>query len=493
MNNSIIEKIKDYINEEENIENDLLRPQWHKKESIKNVDEISLDDLFWTESDSENNRIEWEKTTFKNKYEWKEIEFWNKNKSEFYKLLDSNYKLWEEFWILKDVLNILRWKYFFNSSYKTIDKNYQEMCNFFIKVQLKKNDIWIDNFLRYFDPESWFYKRVRALTLFRLLKDPKNEIWEICWEVSDLLYEWISVEPDSLDKSLNILKEYIDRVFSIKYRTFESRQEFISTKRSDSWEILCTLPDFQSWLTNYISGEEKVIIKNDVEEYESSEKDNNKEEKTEENKRIQALEAKIAEITASFNAILKQKDEENSALAAKLELVNHAAKISSQKQEETTKETKETDEDILEKRATYKILVIWWREKNNKKYNFDLKNWFDWELYEQYWIHPNQLWELYWDYDKQKTQKDFARNIENDLLLWNVNFVIILQTDHETDLYNKIINNSDFWSRITYFAEREENNANPKYSDQKYTKDRFLYYMWRAIEKYERAERNNDI
>ena len=68
-----------------------------------------------------------------------------------------------------------------------------------------------------------------------------------------------------------------------------------------------------------------------------------------------------------------------------------------------------------------------------------------------------------------------------------------MQTDHETDLYNKIINNSDFWSRITYFAEREENNANPKYSDQKYTKDRFLYYMWRAIEKYERAERNNDI
>ena len=50
MINSIIEKIKLYINEEENIQNDLLRPQEQPKATKVNVDDLSLDDLFGTSS-----------------------------------------------------------------------------------------------------------------------------------------------------------------------------------------------------------------------------------------------------------------------------------------------------------------------------------------------------------------------------------------------------------------------------------------------------------
>ena len=102
---------------------------------------------------------------------------------------------------------------------------------------------------------------------------------------------------------------------------------------------------------------------------------------------------------------------------------------------------------------------------------------------------PKQLWELYGNYNKQKTQKNFAKKIENDLLRWSINFVLALQTDHETWFY-KLLNNSEFLSRITYFAEREENNQNPKYSDQAFSEERFYYYLGRAIEKYERANEN---
>jgi hypothetical protein len=90
------------------------------------------------------------------------------------------------------------------------------------------------------------------LTLFRNLNNPREEIGSVRDDVCSLLYDASKLEPDSFNKSLNILKEYIERVFTIKYTDYDSRMDFIF-KSSDAWDIWFSIPVFSEWMIKYIN------------------------------------------------------------------------------------------------------------------------------------------------------------------------------------------------------------------------------------------------
>jgi len=460
--------------------------------------EISIDDyIAWIEPvNTDENNI------YKEIDENSVLDFWDKHKSTIIDYLEGRKFKSEDLNLISDAVEIIRWKFFMNKTFKTVNPKYQEISKCYISLLLQFNAYWIENYLWYFNPESAYYKRVKALTLFRLLESPKEQIESVRNEVCELLYNSTQCEDWDYKRSENILKEYIERVFNITRTTYDSRIEFISEWDSN-WDVRCWNNEFVDWLWKYINWEkidsEIISIEedNNSEEIENlksklREKENEAEQIKKEQEAIllrqKELEDQLNKVKVLYNEDLKKKELENAELQAKILLLQQANEIS--KQSEIKEETTVSTEDLEEKRSHYRILVVWWSDKANKKYNYLLKNWFNWELYNRFKINPEQLWELYGDYNKQKTQKDFAKKIENDLWLWNIDFVIALQTDHETWLY-KLLNNSEFWSRITYFAEREENNQNPKYSNQSFSEERFYYYLERALNKYERAEENS--
>ena len=461
--------------------------------------EISIDDyIAWIEPVNTDNKDIHEEID-----ENSVLDFWDKNKSTIIDYLEGRKFKTEDLNLISDAVEIIRWKFFMNKTFKTVNPKYQEISKCYISLLLQFNAYWIENYLWYFNPESAYYKRIKALTLFRLLESPKEQIESVRNEVCELLYNSTQCEDWDYKRSENILKEYIERVFNITRTTYDSRIEFIS-EWDTNWDVRCWNNEFVDWLWKYINWEkldsEITVIDEDTHDNEEIEnlrsKLKEKEDEAEQIRKEQEailqrqkeLEDKLNKVQASYNEDLKKKELENAELQAKILLLQQANEIS--KQSEIKEEVTISVENLEEKRSHYRILIVWWSDKANKKYNYLLKNWFNWELYNRFKINPEQLWELYGDYNKQKTQKDFSKKIENDLWLWNIDFVIALQTDHETWLY-KLLNNSEFWSRITYFAEREENNQNPKYSDQSFSEERFYYYLERALNKYERAEQNS--
>ena len=124
---------------------------------------------------------------------------------------------WSDFELIRDFMQILRGYFLMNCSFATIPEEYQQMCAFFITLTLLKKALWTNNFLKYFDPNSAYYNRIKALSLFRILKNPKQEIESKLQEVSDLLYLSVQKEPESFPKALNILKEYLENVFALTF------------------------------------------------------------------------------------------------------------------------------------------------------------------------------------------------------------------------------------------------------------------------------------
>ena len=255
----LLEKIQYYINAEENCLDSEIRVA---KKSKNIIHSFNLDEIFWPE---ENNLEE-----YKPEHISHEKDFWNENKDLLYDLLEKNQITNSDFLILKDAITIIRWKYFMDDNYQTIDKEYQDMCKFFVKLQLKYNDIWILNFLRYINHESWYYKRVKALTLFRLLSNPKQEIIWVRDEICSFLYDSIKVEPDSYEIAQNILKEYIEKVFTIACTTYDSRIEFISGW-DNNWNIRCWNNEFVDWLRKYINWEKIDSETISIEDYNDEE------------------------------------------------------------------------------------------------------------------------------------------------------------------------------------------------------------------------------
>lgn len=134
--------------------------------------------------------------------------------------------------------------------------------------------------------------------------------------------------------------------------------------------------------------------------------------------------------------------------------------------------------ETYERRSYYRIWIIWWSDKTNKVFN-------NWKKNRQgcFWIQSNQL-ELLWDYKKQQDIK-FAKQINDDLLYDKLNFIIFLQSDHETKLIEL---EKDFPNRVTILWRIWISNNDSNI--QRFSNWRFLHYLEQALEKYENKENN---
>lgn len=395
------------------------------------------------------------------------LEFWKKKGLELIKVFNSNQFTWEDFECIRDFMQILRGYFFMNLSFKTISKEYQEICAFFIALTFQKKVLWANNFLKYFDPNSAYYNRIKALTLFRVLQNPKKEIEGKLQEVSDLLYISVQKEPESFSKALNILKEYVDRVFSLTCKTVEARVDFVVENVFPSWIFWCWQVEFSSWLVAFFE-EDSIGYEPTIEEI----RDADRKEiisyfKQKEYELSKIREEKIWELEKRIDELQRESKKLHQSLCSL-----------------STVSSVDSEVFLWEKRQFYKILIIGGADKANKWYNKLRKD--KPNFLEDFGLNWGQL-ELRGSYQLQKDRK-FVKSIEDSLLLEFVNFILVLQTDHESP-FVKLLENPELSNRITVFAEREWKN-NPFCSSQKFSQDRFYFYLKKALEKYEREIEN---
>ena len=249
---------------------------------------------------------------------WDEKAFWLENKDWITKLVEWNVFNQEEFSEIKNAMDIFRWKYLMNCRYMTIDKDYQDICRLFIALTFQKRALWIKNYLRYFDPNTAYYKRVYALDLFRNLDNPKEEIEDLLPIVWKTLVEAAELEPEWIFKTENIFKEYIERIFTLTRLDIESRTDFLII--SDEYlDYFYANTDLNEWVLNIINDDAESI--NEPEEIEE-ETDSWKEEVIEpenvepviDNEKIE-LDRKNKEQTQIIENLQKVSDEKDSVIS----------------------------------------------------------------------------------------------------------------------------------------------------------------------------------
>ena len=152
------------------------------------------------------------------------------------------------------------------------------------------------------------------------------------------------------------------------------------------------------------------------------------------------------------------------------------------------------------KRSTYRILVVWWREGRNRKYSEMVKEGKINNYLEILWLIPSQLpKEAKRDYDEQRNNDELVKSIKNELdkPVNPTDIVIILQTDHGTELYDNLLKDPRYRQRITYFWEVDEqgrrvwNNISNKWQHFSYLM--FKNHLKAAIEKFENTIDIDDI
>ena len=396
----------------------------------------------------------------------------------------SDFKL-EDFDLCLDFVSIMRLHFFINDSYRSIWKEYQELCRFFVALGVRLNKSGISNYLKYLDPNDSYSLRVRALTLFRLLKDPKSEIEQKFQSVSDFLYQAIQKDPESLPKAISVLKEYLDRVFSLTRVTRDQRMVFINTHQFESWLAWRANPDVSQWLSSTLNPDifkevQQIIIDKQTQAKNVGEFINAVETDSELKEKFEILESELKILKTELDLQRDYYEEENKKLIAEIEQLRNASKtllslpvsqVISQDQISSLKE----------KRQYYQITIVWGSETANKAYKNLQKEKPDFLV--PLWLERRQL-ELEWDYNSQQDRK-FARKIQDLLLLEKSHFVLALQTDHESPFIN-LLQDPDIWQRITIIWERGEYNDNPIISWQKFSQEKFKIYLEKALEKYER-------
>lgn len=381
----------------------------------------------------------------------------------------------EDFEIIRDFVYIVCGHFFINESYQTIEKDYQEICSFFIALLLERNTLWVINFLKYFDPQSSYYKLVKALTLFRLSKDPVYELPRRQQEVSDLLYSVVQENPGEFLRALSIMKEYIDRVFSV-LRSIETRVDFVVGNSSKSWIFWSGTSELSSWLVKFFE-EEPIAIYEPTQEEEFSalieqEKENYKSERDFKDKQLELLRTQLEKLqreNLQLQEYVKREGSQQKNIDGIQQDVHSNSYYIGQ---------------LQERRKYYKIMIVWGSDKANKAYSNLRKKKID--FLEQFGLNWSQF-ELVGSYSDQKDRK-FTRKIYDSLLLERTNFVIVLQTDHESP-FAKLIEKPEIWNKITVFAERE-GKGNPAFVSQKFSQERFSFYLNKALEKYETEQEN---
>ena len=152
-------------------------------------------------------------------------------------------------------------------------------------------------------------------------------------------------------------------------------------------------------------------------------------------------------------------------------------------------ENKQSDEDLLiEKRSYYRIVVIWWSPNSIKWFKSLMKNSLYIERLNKYHHLNVKQFDLKWTYEMQKDNR-FINQIQNWLDFWATDFVIVLQSDHETSLFN-LLNNPYYSSRLTCFWELDEDWKISKIN-QKFSPEKFDLYLEKALKKYEKMSETN--
>ena len=191
--------------------------------------------------------------------------------------------------------------------------------------------------MKYFDPNSAYYNRIKALSLFRILKNPKKEIESKLQEVSDFLYLSVQKEPESFPKALNILKEYLENIFALTRKTVPARVDFVLEGDTESRKFWTATPELASWLVYYFS-EESLSYEPTEEELQEADiaywQQRNQELQVEREKKIQELEQKI---------LILQKENQN--------LKNRIVQVDNG-------EFKSDFEDQITQRQFYRILIV---------------------------------------------------------------------------------------------------------------------------------------
>lgn len=158
---------------------------------------------------------------------------------------------------LADHIEEIRWKYFMLSQWK-IDEVYQWIAQIIISIKIKTKDLWVENYLRYFDPESAYLLRMKALVWFRLLENPVQDIESKYIPTAILVHKSYTSDPKTINKARDVLKEYIDRLFSLRFTTFSqrnSRYELISKSDNESLQFWLKDNDFRTWLLSQCNAE----------------------------------------------------------------------------------------------------------------------------------------------------------------------------------------------------------------------------------------------
>jgi hypothetical protein len=403
--------------------------------------------------------------------------------------------------LLLDYIEEIRGMYFMSSN-TTIDPIYQSLCKIAIKIIIKTKWLWVENYLRYFDPDDPYRLRMEALCSFRLLTNPKNQIAWAFQTVLTKLHQSLSQDISSLLYAREILKEYIDKLFAIVYTTPNQRSKWYATFISYTQEEYLVRTQDQeliSWLENYdtIVSLDKIIHKipkvSDVTPVQQAhvsealdivwykyEIQQLTDQVANQKQQIDMLTVQLQSVQHSNQAIsqlyeqiqtyqsqIQQLNDENGSL--KNQLATYHAPV------ETIQENPPVLQSITD-RSLYRIDVIWWSPKVMKKYkdiqkSIDLRPlWLDWKQFE-----------IICDYQWQKKLK--ARDIQNKLLMGTTDIILAIQTDHETELAN-LIKEWTFADQITVFAEDQA------FIWQSLSNERFIHYLNLALEKYERVERN---
>ena len=283
-------------------------------------------------------------------------------------------------------------------------------------------------------------------------------------------------------KNGNVYKETIVKIENENMEAMEQirQKEWIIKALNEKFEELQKLYDSmkvenENRISNLISQLDKL-------------KDENVNMKINNLSKQESLLSKIEEYKAKNDELKKKYTETQSTLKSLLSkndgLTNEwPANEGSAEVKEEHNDNENVPKEIVELRQFYNIVVVWWSEKKNKKFNKLMKNAeIVTDMYKDWWLEVRQF-HLEWDFKKQKDKK-LAKKVEDALSWNNANFVIVLQSDHNTALAS-LIENPEYTTRITVFWEREENDWNPAYG-QKLSNSSFKHYLKRAINKYER-------
>lgn len=359
--------------------------------------------------------------------------------------------------------------------YKDIKQEYDEQC----KITDNITEDMLSDFIYEYQPEDSIEESKNYVKFFLDSKDRLSK------KITRIIIKFPEeVEEDEQKHIINELKkEFQYPVVNDKDVEFSGEREYIKL-----WNL-------QSWVEHYyyetisylvgICSNQKSIINEDI-------NDNEFEKDIKELEWAKNIIEKLQKKLEDYEKIDKDKDEKIS------ELIDKKLKLESIIEKNKIDDDRYWEEiDIKEKRKLYKITVIWWNDRANKKYHNVMKDIKTQKLLSDLYLSEQQF-DLVWSYEKQKNTS-IKKKVEDDLIFGRINFIIALQTDHSTeliDLINDIRNENgkyhDYQYRLTIMWEPWD-DWKELYHNQTVTSDRIIKYIKRALNKYEAHQENNII